>query len=101
MQRQESAVEQGIMKQSHGQAETHHVERDKHPRPPGRGDCAAREPGGASSHGDAYQEKHAERMLVSEEIGDGEMHVPVPTFVSLCSTRSYERRNQRDTSNYM
>ena len=27
--------------------------------------------------------------------------VPVPTFVSLCSTRSYERRNQRDTSNYM
>jgi len=25
--------------------------------------------------------------------------VPVPTFVSLCSTRSYERRNQRDTSN--
>ena len=27
--------------------------------------------------------------------------VPVPTFVSLCSTRSYERRNQRDTSNYV
>src|ERR1700716_1823437 len=27
--------------------------------------------------------------------------VPVPMFVSLCSTRSYERRNQRDTSNYM
>ena len=27
--------------------------------------------------------------------------VPVPTFVSLCSTRSYERRNQRDTSNHM
>ncbi len=27
--------------------------------------------------------------------------VPVPTFVSFCSTRSYERRNQRDTSNYM
>src|SRR5712692_10153018 len=26
--------------------------------------------------------------------------VPVPTFVSLCSTRSYERRNQRDTSNH-
>jgi hypothetical protein len=27
--------------------------------------------------------------------------VPVPTFVFLCSTRVYERRNQRDTSNYM
>src|SRR4029077_12599016 len=27
--------------------------------------------------------------------------VPVPTFVSLCSTRAYERRNQRDTSNYV
>src|SRR2546423_15223379 len=24
--------------------------------------------------------------------------VPVPTFVSLCSSLSYERRNQRDTS---
>jgi len=29
------------------------------------------------------------------------LSVPVPTFVSLCSTRSYERRNQRDTNNYM
>src|SRR3974377_2027174 len=27
--------------------------------------------------------------------------VPVPTFVSLCSTLLYKRRNQRDTSNYM
>ena len=27
--------------------------------------------------------------------------VPVPTFVTLCSTRSYERRNERDTSNHM
>jgi len=27
--------------------------------------------------------------------------VPVPTFVSLCSTRLYKRRNQRDTSNYL
>src|SRR6516225_5465888 len=26
--------------------------------------------------------------------------VPVPTFVSLCSTRLYKRRNQRDTSKY-
>ena len=29
------------------------------------------------------------------------LSVPVPTFVSLCSTRSYERRNQRDTNNYI
>src|SRR5437764_8843092 len=27
--------------------------------------------------------------------------VPVPTLVSLCSTRFYKRRNQRDTSNSM
>ena len=27
--------------------------------------------------------------------------VPVPTFVSLCSTLAYERRNQRDISNSM
>src|SRR6266436_5126840 len=27
--------------------------------------------------------------------------VPVPTFVSLCSTLANERRNQRDTSNSM
>jgi hypothetical protein len=27
--------------------------------------------------------------------------VPVPTFVLLCSTFFYERRNQRDTSNSM
>src|SRR3954469_16430836 len=27
--------------------------------------------------------------------------VPVPTFVSYCSTLEYERRNQRDTSNSM
>jgi len=27
--------------------------------------------------------------------------VPVPTFVSFCSTHFYERRNQRDTSNSM
>ncbi len=27
--------------------------------------------------------------------------VPVPTFVSLCSTLANERRNQRDTSNYL
>ena len=26
---------------------------------------------------------------------------PVPTFVSLCSTLSYKRRNQRDTGNYL
>jgi uncharacterized protein GlcG (DUF336 family) len=29
----------------------------------------------------------------------GRTSVPVPTFVSLCSTHSYERRNQRDTGN--
>ena len=27
--------------------------------------------------------------------------VPVPTFVSLCSTRACKRRNQRDTSKYL
>ena len=33
--------------------------------------------------------------------GGSRTSVPVPTFVSICSTRSYERRNQRDTSNCM
>jgi len=31
----------------------------------------------------------------------GTTSVPVPTFVSPCNTRAYERRNQRDTSNYI
>ncbi len=33
-------------------------------------------------------------------VGEG-TSVPVPTFVSHCSTLSYERRNQRDTSKHM
>src|SRR3981189_1286511 len=34
-------------------------------------------------------------------LDDDGTSVPVPTFVSLCSSRSYERRNQRDTSSYI
>jgi len=34
-------------------------------------------------------------------MGAAAASVPVPTFVSLCSSLAYERRNQRDTSNYM
>ena len=33
--------------------------------------------------------------------GIGTLSVPIPTFVSFCSTLVYKRRNQRDTSNYL
>ncbi len=33
--------------------------------------------------------------------GNARTSVPLPTFVSLCRMSYYERRKQRDTSNFM
>src|SRR5713226_5935202 len=78
-----------MVQKTHGKAEQRHIERDMPPRPPGCSDGATREPGGASPHADTHQEKHAERLLVSEKIGDGEMHLPsfpIPKFACTCGT---------------
>src|SRR6266566_2509627 len=82
MQRQELAVEQGVMQETHGKAQDQHVEREMPPRPPGRGDRAAGKPSRAAAHQHAHQEKHAERMLVGKEFGNRDVH-----RVSACRPR--------------
>src|SRR5262249_47406938 len=83
MQRQELAVEQGIVDETHRSAQRQHVEREMPPRPPGRGDRTAGEPSGGAAHGDAHQEKHAERVLVGQKLGDREVHRSVPAALEI------------------
>src|SRR5258705_850083 len=70
VQGQELAVEQGEVEEAHAEAQDHHVERDVPPRPPGRRDRAACEPGSAAAEQYAYQQKYAERLLIGHEFGD-------------------------------
>src|SRR5215510_1957246 len=78
VQRQELALEQGEVEETHGKAQRKHVKGEMPPRPPGRGDRPAGEPGGAAAHDDAYQEKDAERVLVGEKFRDRQVHQCLP-----------------------
>src|SRR6516165_8462726 len=51
MQRQELAVEQGVVEETHRSAQRQHVEREMPPGPPGRGDCTPGEPWAAPPRG--------------------------------------------------
>src|SRR5215510_3512308 len=78
VQRQELALEQSEVEETHGKAQRKHIKREMPPWTPGRSDRPASEPGGAPAHDDAYQEKDAERVLVGEKFRDREVHQCLP-----------------------
>ena len=71
--------------------------------------CVGGEPVGQHAAGGAGADDDVvvlafQRCWLGHDRAPGRFHgtrVPVPTFVCLCSTHSYERRNQRETSNSM
>src|SRR5262245_36439013 len=77
VQRQELALEQREVEETHGKAQRNHVEREMPPRPPRCRNRAAGKPGGTAAHADAQQEKDAERVLLGEQFRNREMHRPL------------------------